>query len=379
MSRQDKVDVLIYVQHLLGIGHVRRTALLVSAMREIGLDVAVVSGGIPDRAIDFGTDQVIQLPACRSADHGFSGLVDENGTPVDDAWKQARAKALMDTYDRFAPRTLLVEMFPFGRRAFRFELLPLLELAGARGTKRICSVRDLLVRKKDLAKERWMRDVARSHFDRILVHGDPDLFGFDQSFPFAADLAGMIEYTGYVAPKIAPFSGARHGVLVSAGGGAVGSDLISAAIAARRFSKRYADAPWDIVTGPHFPEEDAARLAQNLPAGIKLHRFLSDFRQRLTRASVSVSQAGYNTLMDVLAAKTPAVMVPFADGGESEQAERAELFARRGIISVIQSGDLGPETLAKAIDFAEITGKLELSLDGARMGAATIASETLGK
>ncbi|AUG52737.1 glycosyltransferase family protein [Thalassospira marina] len=373
-------DVMIYVQHLLGIGHVRRTALLVAEMRKAGLSVGVVSGGIPDDAIDFSADEVIQLPACRSADLGFSGLVDQDGNLVDDAWKDGRKNALLAAYQTLSPRLLLVEMFPFGRRAFRFELLPLLEQAGQDGVKRVCSVRDLLVRKKDISKERWMRDIALSHFDRVLVHGDPAVFGFDRSFPFAADLGDMLEYTGYVAADIARNdAGPRGGVVVSAGGGAVGADLIAAAIAARPLSGKYADVNWDIITGPHFPVDAFAKLAANMPAGITLHRFLPDFRERLTHAVLSISQAGYNTLMDVLAAGVPSVMVPFAEGGESEQTERAEIFAARGIISLVSANDLTPEKLALAIDNADFPEEFELSLDGARIGAAKIRAIIMGK
>ena len=373
-------DVMIYVQHLLGIGHVRRTALLVAEMRKLGLTVGVVSGGIPDEAIDFGADRVIQLPACRSADHGFSGLVDQDGKPVDDAWKDGRKNALFAAYQELSPRLLLVEMFPFGRRAFRFELLPLLERAGEDGVKRVCSVRDLLVRKKDIQKERWMRDVARSYFDRVLVHGDPAVFGFDRSFPFAADLRDMLDYTGYVAADVKRDSSvSRAGVVVSAGGGAVGADLIAAAIAARPLSAKYAKAHWDIITGPHFPADAFARLSANLPDGIRLHRFLSDFRDRLVRADISVSQAGYNTLMDVLAAGVPSVMVPFAEGGESEQSERAEIFADKGIISLLPACQLQPETLARAMDNADFPKEFELLLDGARIGAAKIRAIIMGK
>ena len=37
--------IFFYVQHLLGIGHVRRAALLARGMVERGIDVCVVLGG----------------------------------------------------------------------------------------------------------------------------------------------------------------------------------------------------------------------------------------------------------------------------------------------------------------------------------------------
>ena len=50
--------VLFYVQHLLGIGHLKRATTLARAMTEQALNVTVVSGGefvpvIDDRGMDF--------------------------------------------------------------------------------------------------------------------------------------------------------------------------------------------------------------------------------------------------------------------------------------------------------------------------------------
>jgi predicted glycosyltransferase len=39
--------VLLYVQHLLGIGHLVRASRIASALKDAGFDVAVVMGGMP--------------------------------------------------------------------------------------------------------------------------------------------------------------------------------------------------------------------------------------------------------------------------------------------------------------------------------------------
>ncbi len=376
-------DVMVYVQHLLGIGHVRRMALINRAIRDRGLTVLVASGGVPDDGQDFAADQVVQLSPCKTADSNFSGLVDPNGNVLGDDWKEQRKAELLAAFSHCAPKLLLIEMFPFGRRAFRFELIPLFDAAKAAGIPIVCSVRDLLVRKADIGKTHWMRDVARQYLDAVLVHGDPVLFGFDHSFECADEIADLIVHTGYVAPEIAPDPASdpaqdRKGVLVSAGGGAVGAELIDLAIAARQYSEKYAAAPWDIVTGPHFPVDRFDALLKNMPDGMVLHRFLPDFRERMARASVSVSQAGYNTLMDVLSTQTPAVMVPFAQGGESEQTERAEILSKEGVISLLDLDGLSAQSLAKQIDRARRPSGLKIALDGAQKTAAIVAGMIKG-
>ena len=50
------------MQHLLGIGHVRRAALITRALSAAGLDVTVASGGFPVAGVDYGAARVVQLP-----------------------------------------------------------------------------------------------------------------------------------------------------------------------------------------------------------------------------------------------------------------------------------------------------------------------------
>ncbi|MDG4721046.1 MULTISPECIES: glycosyltransferase family protein [Thalassospira] len=373
-------DVFVYVQHLLGIGHVRRMALINQAIREQGLSVTVASGGVPDDGLDFAADTVIQLSPCKTADSNFSNLVDPDGNSLGDDWKEKRKEELLAAFNVSSPRLVLIEMFPFGRRAFRFELIPLFEAAKAAGIPIICSVRDLLVRKNDPAKTQWMADIARKYLDAVLVHGDPQLFGFDRSFACAEQISDLITHTGYVAPVIGKMPDqTRSGVLVSAGGGAVGAELIELAIAARACSEKYGQDDWHIVTGPHFPTSRFDAIATSLPSGIILHRFLPDFRDRMAGAAVSVSQAGYNTLMDVLSTRTPAVMVPFAEGGESEQTERAEILSKEGVISLLDLDGLSAQSLAKQIDCVRPPADIPIALDGAQRTASIIAGMIKGQ
>jgi len=51
---QSPIDVLLYVQHLLGIGHLRRAALLAKALNKNGISVVLVSGGAPVNGLDIG-------------------------------------------------------------------------------------------------------------------------------------------------------------------------------------------------------------------------------------------------------------------------------------------------------------------------------------
>ncbi|OWJ55839.1 glycosyltransferase family protein [Inquilinus limosus] len=379
------MKVLFHVQHLLGIGHVRRAAAIARALGEAGFAVTVAQGGFDVPGTDWGGAEVVALPPVRSADTGFRTLLDADDRPIDNGWKKRRAADLLALLARVKPDILLVETFPFGRRAFAFELVPMLEIARRAGPRPLiaCSVRDILVDKKDPAKVEAMADTALAFFDLVLVHGDPAVIPFEASFPPAARVAHLIRYTGYVgAPSTreAPPGDGVGEVVVSVGGGAVGAELLRTALAARALSGQ-SDARWRLLAGPDLPAGTVAELTAAASDGVIVEPARPDFPSLLARCRLSVSQAGYNTVMDVMRAGCRAVFVPFAAAGETEQTRRAELLAARGHCLVVPEAGLTPERLARAVDDAMAAPpppRAALALDGAR-AAATLLRDAAEK
>ena len=247
-------------------------------------------------------------------------------------------------------------MFPFGRRAFRRELLPLLDAAAAMRPRpwRLCSVRDVLVRKPAPESYAWMRDLALAHYDRVLVHTDPQLIPFDLTFPFAAALRERLVDTGYVVDAVAPAAEAsreRAEVLVSAGGGSVGAALLEAAIAARPLTS-LAKSPgvwWPAAISRPIASPRSRRACR---AGMTLDRHRADFDGLLANSLLSVSQAGYNTVVEGLRLGKPMVLVPFETASETEQRIRAERLASLGLVEAVWERELTASSLARAIDSA---------------------------
>ena len=361
---QGPIDVLLYVQHLLGIGHLRRAALLAKALDQNGISVVLVSGGTPVEGLDIGGAGFVQLPPLRTRDEKFSELLDHTGRPIDDAWKAARRARLLALYRALKPRALLIEMFPFGRRQMRFELLPLLE-AAADSTPRpqvLCSLRDVLTGNQRPEKTAWMLDTFAQHFDLALVHGDSDFLPLERSFPEAAGIAAKLRYTGYVveaaeAPDPVLGTEGTGEAIVSTGGGAVAGPLIEAALAARALSP-LADVPWRFLIGPNMAEAEFRDLAARAPGSVTIERARPDFRNLLARGRLSISQAGYNTVLEVLTAGIPSVVVPFAAGAETEQSLRARLLAERGALTLVEEAALTPAGLAAAIEAALARGRV---------------------
>ncbi|MSP68389.1 MAG: glycosyl transferase family 28 [Alphaproteobacteria bacterium] len=370
--------VLIYVQHLLGIGHLRRAATIARAAAKRGLRVTLVSGGWAVPGTDWGGAAFVQLPPVSAADVTFKTLLDADGQGIDDAWRARRCAALLAAYAAARPEVLLIETFPFGRRQLRFELLPLLEAAHA-GRPRplvLASVRDVLVGQDREGRAAETVAYLERYFDRVLVHGDPAVLPLDVSCPFAHRFAHRTTYTGYVVehePRAAPTAG-RAGVLVSAGGGAVGARLLATALAARALGPLKSE-PWRILVGANAGAEALAALRAQAPPGVSVEAARPDFPDLLVGARLAISQGGYNTVLETVAAGTPAVVVPFAQGAETEQTVRALHFAAHGLLAWVAEEGLTPAALAAAIDRAlTLRPRVRLDLGGAD-GSAQILAE----
>ena len=203
--------VMIWVQHLMGIGHQRRAAAIACALAERGADVALVTGGAGAPGIEVDQVRVVALPAVRAVDASYRALVDMHGREVDDDWRAARRDMLLAAFADHAPHVLVTESWPFGRRLLRFELEPLVERARAARCRLVSSIRDVLQPPSKPSRARAAADRVLECYDAVLVHGDPAFVGLDASFPETERIGDRIRYTGYVAQGQGPAAPLRGG------------------------------------------------------------------------------------------------------------------------------------------------------------------------
>jgi predicted glycosyltransferase len=349
----------LYVQHLLGIGHLVRAGALARGLEAAGIRVVLVSGGMPVPVLDIGVSisRFEQLPPVRVADETFKNLVDESGKPVDDAWKARRRERLLSIFDHERPDIVLTELYPFGRRKMRFEIEPLLERARSlreqAGLPVIASsVRDILVPPAKAERTEEIIQRIRRYYDLVLTHGDGEVIPFERSFARAGDIAGITRSTGYVVGPVparqGPGAAGYQEVIVSAGGGAVSEDLLQAAIGARALCD-LRERIWRVLIGHNYSEAAFLACRAAAPTGVLVERARSDFTQLLANCALSISQGGYNTVTEILATGARAVCLPFAGGRESEQTLRCRLLAERGLLQVVERDALSAEQVALAV------------------------------
>jgi predicted glycosyltransferase len=200
--------------------------------------------------------------------------------------------------------------------------------------------------------------------DVVLVHGSPDVIPFDRTFGAAGRLGDRLVYTGYLAPPASTASAPHGEVVISGGGGQVAGPLFRTALAARPLAPAAARRPWRILLGPYCPPEVRAQIEHAAAAlgalndrpatpAVAVESFRADLAGYLGGAALSVSQAGYNTILDVLRSGVRALVVPYEGTGD-EQPIRARLLAERGLLRLLPEAELTPSTLAAAMDAALI-------------------------
>jgi predicted glycosyltransferase len=294
------------------------------------------------------------------------------------------------TFDNLRPVAVLIELFPFGRKKFANEILPLLQAARAKQTRAlvVCSLRDILVSRSSNQQEHDDRAAAWANefFDVVLVHSDPSFARFEESFHSNVPLQIPIKYTGFVVPASASTAtpeNKQKRIVVSAGGGIAGEPLLRTAIEAHQYLQDDPEVEMKVIAGP-FLNEESWRALRSLARGrnqLRLVRQVTDLCGELSGAAVSISQAGYNTCLDVLRAHVPAILVPFAKENEDEQRRRALRLQELGAVKMMEQKDLTAAQLA-----TEIRGlmnskfaTLSLDLNGAENSAALIESMTAAK
>ena len=298
--------------------------------------------------------------------------VAENDTEIDDLWRNKRRKLLLDLFEKIQPKILLTELFPFGRRQFRFELIPLLTKAKEAKccSQVVCSMRDILVTKPRHDRNLEIVETLETFYQKILVHGDRKVISLAETFPLEKRISHLIEYTGYVLTPEHIGDAGKDGtgeIIVSAGGGAVGFATLPKIFKLRN-KVAISDFPWRFVTGPHMPPEIFNALSAKETNDTFVERSRPDLPAVISRAKLSISQAGYNTIAELMNAGTPAVVVPYEGGVETEQRLRSDLLAKRSLLQVVDENELNVNNLNNAMYQALNTKpvkKLNVSLDGA--------------
>ena len=350
-------------------GHHFRNRQIISALVD-EYEVYFIDGGrsVPGATLPASVQTYHLTPVFKDLTSGC--LTSETGYDIQTVLK-ARKQALNKVVARICPDIFIIEYFPFARWELASELLAAICKARSinLNIRIICSLRDVPRRTQNADR---VFSILNHHFNALLIHADPQLTRLEDHFLHTNKIHIPVHYTGYVVEPLKDVDRGfqkQNSVLVSAGGGADGYDLINPCIKAWQHLYQRGivkDRKMVIFTGPFMPQAQYADLEHMCNGGpFQIDRFTSHFLQWMQCADLSISRAGYNTCMNILETCTKAILVPGAL--VSDQKFRAKRMATLGLAECTAGDKLNPFCLAEAIQRGLAKERLHhnISLNGA--------------
>lgn len=377
-------------------GHLIRSMEIVRGLTT-HFEVCFINGGEVIKGFQAPPGvQVINIPAIKS-DTEFRELIPVDSNLTIEETQDIRQQQLLDVLNRFQPDVLMIELFPFGRRRFSFELIPLIEAARAQGTKIVSSLRDIVVTKKNRTRhEAKIVRLINQYFDQLLIHGDPNLHSLEDSFSRVGDLDCDVRYTGYVVqrhgnsqPTIADniaLGKKEPMILVSVGGGRFGHELLDCVVQSAEILESKIPHRIQIFTGPFMSDDRfwALKNAAKDRSNLHIRRYTPSLLTYMQQADLSVSMSGYNTTMNILTTGVRALMLPFTGNDDQEQTMRVERLAQLDKARRIQPDDLQPARFAATVieHLQHTPSQIEFDLNGVEKTAQyvnALVNGNLGK
>jgi predicted glycosyltransferase len=372
--------IMIYVQSLHGVGHMVRASRIAEGLTKFA-NVLLISAGrtVPDFAPPPSVAH-LPLPGILRDPSDMTIRSEDLSVPFDQVLKN-RSAILKQCILSSLADLLLIEYFPFQRWELATEILQVIETFKHANPRALicCSVRDFPKPPADARHTQLIAQTIDAYFDAIFVHGDPRVCGDWPCFLTCPAMKPPLRFTGYIAPAQGRIdadlltaensTNAQEAVLLSVGGGAGSYDILSAGVEAWHklvMDGLVADRTMKVFVGPYVnaSEFKSLRATVDRARNVSVLPFSDAFLPMLTRASLSISCAGYNTCVETLSANVRAVLIPSED--VSDQRPRASRLAAAGVGSVIFRERLTAENLMSAImmELRKPRPSLEFALNG---------------
>jgi predicted glycosyltransferase len=368
---------LFYTNECVGLGHLRRTVSLAQAVCAVDSTSTslIITGSpsapeqrFPPRVDTVKLPQLARDPAGTHRPHRLEG---ELGRV-----RKLRTKLALAAADAFQPHVAIVDKTP---RGLCDELVPTLEALQRTSCQTVLGLRDVEDGVEGVQRS-WgaaEREAVAKYYDAVLVYGPPWTPDALATLDWR-DLPAPVHHVGYVGrPDASHPAGDLPDdyLLVTAGGGSDGFPLLAATLAA--IAREPLGRTSVLVTGPLMPDGDVEhlrRLARGLDA--RVVEFRDDMDVVIAGAAAVVAMAGYNTVVEMLRARKPALLVPRTQPSE-EQLVRARLVADAGLATVLQPDELGPAQLRRALDdlLAAPPPRVDESVHDGAARAATLLTD----
>jgi len=303
--------------------------------------------------------------------------------------KALRVATIQEAVRVFHPQVLLVDHVPVGIWG---ELLPSLQMLRRRSDAPtiVLGLRDILDA-PEVTRSLWEREgtyeAIRRYYDEIFIYGRKEIFDTGAHYGLDGEFAPKLHYVGYVCEH-EPYKNRSEMrselqvenklLVVTGGGGADAFPMMLECMKALRLLGAKSGLEAIFITGPLMEggqREHLRELAKGLKARVLVH--VEDHLSHMNAADLVVTMAGYNSLYQLLRLRKKGLVIP-RSGPSAEQQTRARLFAERGLVDVIQPGELSPKKMAeKFMDGLEQTDyplyEATIDTNGSRRAAERLA------
>ena len=396
--------VALYSHDAKGLGHLRRNLALAHHLARAlpgltGRDVTglVITGLAPGQEyrLPDGFDWLV-LPGVKKS--GGTYLPQRLRITREDL-SLIRGALLSGVLSTFTPDLLIIDRHPYGVHQELRE--PLTHLRRAHPAARVVlGLREVLDTPATVQRE-WDElgdtDTLRRLIDEVWVYGDAAVHDLSATGEAPTALEERMRYTGYLAHG-RDIAETRDGseastalagnaldpepfILTTAGGGSDGITLLRAAAKAR-VPDGYRHV---VVTGPQLDAALFHQVAQAAGPRTVVRRSWSGMSRHIQQAAAVISMAGYNTVSEILASDTPALLVP-RETPRLEQFIRATALKEAGAVDLLRVTDLSAAALENRLtellrdqDTARnhLMGRRRLRLDGLET-VPVLAAELIG-
>ena len=340
--------VIIHCQYVYGLGHLIRSLNLAKGLAK-HFEVYFLNGG--EAIKNFNIDEsinFIQLPAIYKKEDSTSllSVSDNLSLPL---CLELRNQVIRKTVQMVKPDVIITEHFPFGF-LFEKEATKLINYAKEinSNAKIVCSVRDVVDSFNGGNNDQKTISILNKLYDLLLIHGDEKLISIKSSFPLVSNIKIKVMYTGYIIdPNLQNNQKRSNNILVSIGGGRIGSELLEAVIKAFEVVKKESTCNLIVFNGAF--HDDFKSISKD--ARIRYFDFdRKEFLNQLSQSDLSISLGGYNTTMESVYAGNKVVIYnrEFL-GTNDEQNIRISILKDKRLIDVISLKDLEIDNLSKKL------------------------------
>jgi predicted glycosyltransferase len=356
--------LMVYSHDTFGLGNIRRMLAICSHLHASipDLSILIVSGSpmLQSFRVAQGIDY-IKLPCLKRTEGGELGVrfLDLDVAEI----VRLRRELILSTAVSFRPDIVLVDKKPDGLAG---ELEPSLRYIRCNlpQTRILLVLRDILDSSRatmDAWEQHGYYSTLQWYYDDVLVLGDRQIYDVCKEYQFPENLRQKVHFCGYVSRQLPNRSrseirkelgvaGDESLVLVTAGGGQDGYDLLSTSVAATSSLAKRLRVRTLLVTGPELGKEQtkAIHKAARSHACLQVIEFTDDLMSYMNAADTVISMAGYNTVCELLTLGKRSILVPRVKPVE-EQKIRAERMANFGVFRTILPDVLTPDVLENAI------------------------------